>query len=115
GSKSLFSESSILATVYENALDMKGLYPGWSKDIQFVRSGDFFQSGHEKVVPCGNQFEILSRKVFLGVASACPLDIHGAKKAHMPESADRASGVSLIVSDLDAITFHEACLPTPLR
>jgi len=49
---------AVLATVYENAAHMKGPYPGWDKDMQFVASHDFFKSDHRTMVPCGNQFEV---------------------------------------------------------
>ena len=53
-----FTDETILATVYESAAHMKGPYPGWDKDMQFVTSHDFFKSSHTKLVPCGNQFEV---------------------------------------------------------
>ena len=49
--------------VYESASAMKGPYPGWDKDIHFVASHDFFKSAHAKLVSCGNQFELIGRKV----------------------------------------------------
>jgi hypothetical protein len=49
---------AVLATVYESAAHMKGPYPGWDKDMQFVASHDFFASEHHTMVPCGNQFEV---------------------------------------------------------
>ncbi len=41
----------------------QGPYPGWDKNIHFVLSDDFFKSAHKKLVSCGNQFEIVGRKV----------------------------------------------------
>lgn len=58
GSSGSFKDETILATVYESAAHMKGPYPGWDKDMQFVTSHDFFKSSHRKLVPCGNQFEV---------------------------------------------------------
>ena len=113
GMKSTFVDTTILATVYENREKVKGLYPGWSADIHFVRSDDFFVSKHEKIVPCGNQFEILAGNIFMGVAGACPVDIDGNRR-DPSESAIARSGVSLFVSDTEAMSFHEACLPTAL-
>lgn len=49
--------------VYESAEAMKGPYPQWDKDMHFVTSQDFFKSAHSKLVSCGNQFEIIGRKV----------------------------------------------------
>ena len=42
---------------------MKGPYPQWDKDMHFVTSHDFFKSAHSKLVSCGNQFEVIGRKV----------------------------------------------------
>lgn len=39
---------------------------GWDQDQHFVMSHDFFVSQHQKVVSCGNQFEIVGDK-----ASSC--------------------------------------------
>ena len=50
---------------------MKGLYPGWDKDIHFVRSDDFFSSQHTKLASCGNQFEVVGNKV--GPAACHPV------------------------------------------
>lgn len=49
--------------VYESAEAMKGPYPQWDKDMHFVTSQDFFKSAHNKLVSCGNQFEVIGRKV----------------------------------------------------
>lgn len=42
---------------------MKGPYPGWDKDLHFVRSDDLFQTQHQKLIACGNQFEIVAHRV----------------------------------------------------
>ena len=53
----------IFATVYEDASHMKGPYPGWDKDLHFVRSDDLWDSQHTKLVACGNQFEVIGQRV----------------------------------------------------
>ena len=58
-----FPDETILATVYERADQMKGLTPGWDKDMHFVHSTDFFKSAHTKLAACGNQFELIGHKV----------------------------------------------------
>ena len=58
-----FPDETILASVYEKPAAMKGPYPGWDKDIHFVASHDFFKSAHNKLVSCGNQFELIGKKV----------------------------------------------------
>lgn len=58
-----FPDETILATVYERADQMKGLTPGWDKDMHFVHSTDFFKSAHTRLVACGNQFELIGHKV----------------------------------------------------
>lgn len=42
---------------------MKGPYPGWDKDLHFVRSDDLWDSHHTKLVACGNQFEVVGQRV----------------------------------------------------
>ena len=61
--KRSFPDETILATVYERADQMKGLTPGWDKDMHFVHSTDFFKSAHTRLVACGNQFELIGHKV----------------------------------------------------
>jgi len=56
-------QGEAFSQVYESADAMKGPYPQWDKDIHFVSSQDFFKSAHTKLVSCGNQFEIIGRKV----------------------------------------------------
>ena len=58
-----FPDETILATVYEKAGQMKGLTPGWDKDMHFVHSTDFFKSAHTRLAACGNQFEVIGHKV----------------------------------------------------
>lgn len=53
----------IFATVYEETSAMKGPYPGWDKDLHFVRSDDLFETKHQKLIACGNQFEIVAHRV----------------------------------------------------
>ncbi len=64
--KRSFPDETILATVYERADQMKGLTPGWDKDMHFVHSTDFFKSAHTRLVACGNQFELVGHKVDVG-------------------------------------------------
>ena len=53
----------IFATVYEESSAMKGPYPGWDKDLHFVRSDDLWDTQHTKLVACGNQFEVVGQRV----------------------------------------------------
>ena len=58
-----WKDETILATLYEDPDHLQGPYPGWDPNLHFVASHDFFASDHEKIAPCGNQFEILAHKV----------------------------------------------------
>ena len=42
---------------------MKGPLPAWDKNVHYIMSRDFFATSHEKLVSCGNQFDILNNKV----------------------------------------------------
>ena len=70
----------MFATVYEKPEFMPPTGPFghvWDVNIHFAVSHDFFASKHSKVVACGNMFEIISKKVFLAMPSACPTGIDG--------------------------------------
>jgi hypothetical protein len=108
-----FTDETILATAYENKDAMKGPYPGWDKDIHFIISHNLFTSQHEKVVPCGNQFEILAHRIYLAMPASCPVEPDGSK-ASVPESADERNAVKLYTSEDEGNTFVQACLPVKL-
>ena len=61
-----------------HCIKLQGPYPGWDKDIHFVASHDFFKSAHNKLVSCGNQFELIGKKVR---AAACLVGTLGATPA----------------------------------
>ena len=42
---------------------MKGPLPSWDRNVHYIVSRDFFKTNHEKLVSCGNQFDIVSKKV----------------------------------------------------
>ena len=71
-SKSIDDEV-IFATVYEESSAMKGPYPGWDKDLHFVRSDDLWDSEHTKLVACGNQFEVVGQRVSISISHVCSL------------------------------------------
>ncbi|KAK9831811.1 hypothetical protein WJX74_010382 [Apatococcus lobatus] len=110
GDKELsMSDETILATVYDKPEAMKGPYPAWDKDIHFVRSDDLFVK-HDKLVACGNQIEVLAGKVFLAMPSDCPVEPSGSKR-NVPASATGRNSVSMYISDDEALSFSQACLP----
>ena len=41
---------------------MKGPLPAWDRNVHYVMSQNLFQNSHEKLVSCGNQFDILNNK-----------------------------------------------------
>ncbi|KAL3138147.1 hypothetical protein ABBQ38_005375 [Trebouxia sp. C0009 RCD-2024] len=105
-----FDDEVIFATIYEDASAMKGPYPGWDKDLHFVRSDDLWDSHHTKLVACGNQFEVVGQRVFLAMPSACPVAPDGSKRS-VPTGADDRGAVTMYTSDDNAQTFKQACLP----
>lgn len=44
---------------------VQGPLPSWDTHVHYVMSDDFFKTPHEKLVSCGNQFDIISHKVKL--------------------------------------------------
>lgn len=76
-----FDDEVIFATVYEEASAMKGPYPGWDKDLHFVRSDDLWDSQHTKLVACGNQFEVVGQRVSKVMRACSKLKLQGALSA----------------------------------
>lgn len=76
-----FDDEVIFATVYEEASAMKGPYPGWDKDLHFVRSDDLWDSQHTKLVACGNQFEVVGQQVSKVMRAGSKLKLQGALSA----------------------------------
>ncbi|BDA42979.1 Vacuolar protein sorting/targeting protein 10 [Coccomyxa sp. Obi] len=109
GEKRAFPDETIFATVYESAEAMKGPYPQWDKDMHFVTSQDFFKSAHNKLVSCGNQFEVIGRKVYLALPSDCPTEPDGSPRA--VSTAAGPNSVILYASDDEAKDFEQVCLP----
>lgn len=73
-------DETVFATVYEKPEFLPPTGPFghvWDVNVHFVVSHDFFTGKHAKVVPCGNMFEIISKKIFLATPSACPTDVNG--------------------------------------
>lgn len=69
------ADETVFATVYEKPEYLPPSGPfghAWDSNVHFVSSHDFFNSQHDKVVACGNMFEIISHKVFLALPSKCP-------------------------------------------
>lgn len=54
---------------------MKGPYPGWDKDLHFVRSDDLWDSDHTKLIACGNQFEVIGQRVCCLPSSQCRAEL----------------------------------------
>lgn len=107
-------DEAIFATAYTGNAAHKGFYPGWDKDLHYVVTLNLFASRLDKIIPCGNLFEIVGGKVFLAVPSECPVGPDGkARKAGSASIGSRS--VTLFVSDQDGDEFVEACLPAKLE
>lgn len=72
-----FGDEVIFATIYEEASAQKGLYPGWDKDLHFVRSDDLWDSQHTKLVACANQFEVVGQRVSLVMPGSIKMVVCG--------------------------------------
>ena len=76
----------IMATVYEDLDHLASGGYGWDYNVHFVYSEDLFASPHEKLMKCGNAFEILSdTDVYVAKVADCeeyhvcgqgPLEVH---------------------------------------
>ncbi|KAL4860184.1 Vacuolar protein sorting/targeting protein 10 [Chlorella vulgaris] len=107
-------DEAIFATMYASADSQKGLYPGWDSDLHYAVSLDFFKSPVVKMVPCGNLFEIVAKKVYLAVPSDCPVG-PDSKPRKLPKTGVSGRSVTMYVSDADGDEFTEVCLPVNLE
>uniref|UniRef100_A0A383W6M8 VPS10 domain-containing protein n=1 Tax=Tetradesmus obliquus TaxID=3088 RepID=A0A383W6M8_TETOB len=101
-------DETVFATMYEHAGDWD---TAWDPDVHFVRSDDWFKTIKKKV-PCGNQFELLGRQVYLAVSNKCPQDMAGKPRKFDPTGPP---GITLHTSDDAGMNFKAACLPVALR
>eukprot|EP00850_Spirogloea_muscicola_P009331 SM000052S17723 [mRNA] locus=s52:352048:358344:+ [translate_table: standard] len=107
-SHALYKKGTILATVFQNTKAVReqlalGLPAAWSPHADYVISGDFFESKHLNVVPCGNQLEFAGHLLFLAVAEHCDRRL-GAT----------GQGIRLKISSDRGYTFTDACFPYPV-
>ena len=91
---------------------MRGLYPGWDDNINFVRSDNFFATPPTVLVPCGNQFEVVDSQIMVAVPQTCPTNPDGTPRV-VPQQTTVAgrTAVTLFVSGDEGTTFDEACVP----
>ncbi|KAK9806438.1 hypothetical protein WJX73_007437 [Symbiochloris irregularis] len=104
-------DETIFATAYEDPKHIKGPLPNWDKNVHYVVSHDFFKTSHEKVVSCGNQFDIINGQVYLAVPNNCPEGPNGEKKK-LNSAQQISATVGMYVSDSMGMNFREACLPS---
>lgn len=121
GNQGSYTNSTILATVYESLADLHGIY-NWDnkydKNIHFVRSDDFFNSKHEKVFSCGNIIKRVGSVVYLIAPSSCDLEDDRGKrqdetaKKHAIDNDENHA--KLYVSKDYGRKFTEVCMPVSL-
>lgn len=108
------SKETILATAFEDVTDFRLHESGWDAKASFIISSDMFQSQHETIVPCGNQFQIAQDKIFLARTSVC--DTNDEEQNGKGQAARSGiSTVQLHVSSDYGKTFQGACFPVPLE
>ena len=75
----------ILATVYESNQDMiDGLQKSWDYNVHFVWSHDLFKTEHNRVLMCGNSFEVLNGDIYVAQLRDC-------EKYHQSSAEDKAN------------------------
>ena len=86
---------------------MKGPYPGWDKDLHFVRSDDLWDSQHTKLVACANQFEVVGQRVSHHVIPVtAPLRAHSGCTMFStcePRIADASSNGAVVAREEAAV------------
>lgn len=103
----------IMATVYED-LDHLKQHTGysWDYNVHFVHSTDLFASPHEKLMRCGNVFQVLGGK---DVYVAKNADCEGYHGASADEKAMFEGGqVALQLSIDGGKNFAQACFPVSM-
>ena len=112
----------ILATVYEDTTAMlNAADKQWDYNVHFVYSGDLFETGHNKLLPCGNAFEILNNDVYVAQLRDCE-EYHNAAAAGGVDKIATAEGgkfpatdITLRISTDTGKTFKQTCFPVGLR
>lgn len=107
-------KETILATAFESIKDFQLHETGWDNKAAFIVSKDMFQSKHETVVQCGNQFQYAQGKIFLAKTSACE-DGDGSKNGKGQAAHAGLSTVEMHISSDLGKSFQEACFPVPLK
>ncbi len=105
----------ILATVYESNQDMiDGLQKSWDYNVHFVWSHDLFKTEHNRVLMCGNSFEVLNGDIYVAQLRDC-------EKYHQSSAEDKANAdtfpgteIALRVSNDRGGSFAETCFPVSL-
>ena len=99
------ASSAIVATVYETEDDAAHKGPG---ALHFVRSDSAFREKHERLLTCGDQFEILRDRMILAAPGGC--DLKG-PSVHVEENKkDRGQNRLYVSGDLGH-TYEEVCFP----
>ena len=101
----------IMATVYEDLDHFASGGYGWDYNVHFVYSEDLFASPHEKLMKCGNAFEILNKDVYVAKVADCE-EYHAS--ADKDPSKFTGSQVSLQISTDGGRKFNQACFPVSM-
>ena len=104
----------IMATVYETEEDMKnGYYDFWDYNVHFVYTTDLFKTSHQRMVMCGNSFEVLNGDVYVAQLRDC-LVYHATTDDEARAAMEEDTDIILKISTDAGKTFTQACVPSSL-
>ena len=99
------ASSAVIATVYETEDDASRKGAG---ALHFVRSDTAFREKHERLLTCGDQFELLKDRMILAAPGGCDLKGPG---VHVDENKHDREQNRLYFSKDIGHTYEEVCFP----
>jgi sortilin len=103
------------STVYEDTTAMAaGVDKSWDYNVHFVYSTDLFETAHNRLLLCGNAFEVLNGDVYVAQLRDCEA-FHGAAAGDKSaEGKFPGTDITLRISTDAGKTFKQACFPVAL-
>mmetsp|Transcript_42694 Transcript_42694/g.68664 ORF Transcript_42694/g.68664 Transcript_42694/m.68664 type:complete len:874 (+) Transcript_42694:54-2675(+) len=103
----------ILATIYESTAAMAdGRAKSWDYNVHFVYSTDLFGTAHNRLLRCGNAFEVLNGDVYVAQLRDCEAFHSNPTSATAKEFP--GTDIALQISTDTGKSFKQACFPVAL-
>ena len=90
-----------------------GYYDSWDYNVHFVYTTDLFKTAHQRMVMCGNSFEVLNGDVYVAQLRDC-LVYHATTDDEARAAMGENTDIVLQISTDAGKTFTQACVPSSL-